>query len=257
MDPRKVRNKRRKTKIKYRHGQAVGVKPVKELRRITTTKRSRRINPFMSHKHEERASHFRPAKKVCVSTPSRQEVTINIGVMEINENEVATPLRGKSLPLKIEKEADYDTLLKAALKKRCAYDQTFDSDRSYKLVYPDGQSAQTIPGLPERFTLVKYKQELGKSYGRITLYLCPFSSATMKSDASEDEEVPYGSDLELSDCDEHRSHDDLPQGISGKREVHVIEDFDENSDQFLPSTSSDLENFIDVQNNDFISTDFL
>ena len=57
--------------------------------------------------------------------------------------------------------AHNDTLLASALKKRGAY----------KMVYPDGQSTQTIPGSLERFTLVKYKQGLGKSYGRLTLYL--------------------------------------------------------------------------------------
>ena len=51
----------------------------------------------------------------------------------------------------------------------------FDSDRQYKIVYQDGQSSQTIPGSIDTFTLVKYKQGLGKSYGRITLDLCPFS----------------------------------------------------------------------------------
>ena len=50
----------------------------------------------------------------------------------------------------------------------------FDSDSQYKIVYQDGQSSQTIPGSIDTFTLVKYKQGLGKSYGRIKLNLCPF-----------------------------------------------------------------------------------
>ena len=57
--------------------------------------------------------------------------------MELNEKKLACPVRGKSLPLKIAKDADYKTLLESALKKRTHYDKTFDSERQYKLVYPD------------------------------------------------------------------------------------------------------------------------
>ena len=44
--------------------------------------------------------------------------------MELNEKEEGVPLRGKSLPLKIGEESDYDTLLEAALKKHHDYDKT-------------------------------------------------------------------------------------------------------------------------------------
>ena len=71
---------------------------------------------IMTQKNEERTSHFKPAKKQRLS--SMQEVTINIGQMEFNEEGLASPLRGKSLPVKIAKDADYKTLLEAALKKR-------------------------------------------------------------------------------------------------------------------------------------------
>ena len=71
---------------------------------------------YMTKKAEERASYFRPSKKQRVS--EKQEVTINIGVMELSKDGVSYILRGKTLPLKISKEADYKTLLESALKKR-------------------------------------------------------------------------------------------------------------------------------------------
>ena len=82
------------------------------------------FSTFMSKKKEERASYFRPSKKPRVA--DKQEVTINIGLMELNDEEVGVPLRGKSLPLKIAKDADYKTLLEFAVKKRTDYDKTFD-----------------------------------------------------------------------------------------------------------------------------------
>ena len=46
-------------------------------------------------------------------------------------------------------------------------------ERDYVLAYPDTNLAGTIPGTDEAFTLKKYKEGLGKSYSRITLFLAP------------------------------------------------------------------------------------
>ena len=54
----------------------------------------------------------------------------------------------------------------------------FDSDlslygaTSFALLYPDRTEVKCLPGGTEPFTLQRYKEELGKSYNRITLYLC-------------------------------------------------------------------------------------
>ena len=54
------------------------------------------------------------------------------------------------------------------------YDRTFcRRERDYVLAYPDTNLARTIPAADEAFTLKKYKQGLGKSYSRITLFLAP------------------------------------------------------------------------------------
>ena len=39
-------------------------------------------------------------------------------------------------------------------------------------LYPDRTKAKYLPGGTEPFTLQRYKEELGKSFNRITLYLC-------------------------------------------------------------------------------------
>lgn len=43
---------------------------------------------------------------------------------------------------------------------------------SFALLYPDRTEVKCLPGGTEPFTLQRYKEELGKSYNRITLYLC-------------------------------------------------------------------------------------
>ena len=53
--------------------------------------------------------------------------------------DVTTPIRGKTLPLKVRKDCGYAEVFTEALVKRQAHDQAFDSRTSWKLVYPDGQ----------------------------------------------------------------------------------------------------------------------
>ena len=81
---------------------------------------------------------------------------------------------GKTLPVKLSTDMNYDEVLERSLKKWKDYDRTFSQqERDYVLAYPDTNLARTIPGTDEEFTLKKYKEGLGKSYSRITLFLAP------------------------------------------------------------------------------------
>ena len=82
----------------------------------TSANRPTTSKAFMATKHEERYSHFKPAKKQCLL--DKQELTINVELMEFNEEGLASPLRGKTLPQKIANNANYKTVLAAPLKKR-------------------------------------------------------------------------------------------------------------------------------------------
>lgn len=85
--------------------------------------------------------------------------------------DVTAPIRGKTLPFKVRKDCGYT---EEALVKRQAHDQAFHLRTSWKLVYPDGQLAIHHPGQEEEeLNLRNYKEDLGKPYNRITLYLCP------------------------------------------------------------------------------------
>ena len=79
---------------------------------------------FKSKKTEERALYFRDGKgkgKRVRTSSSPKEVVINIGIMKHDPyTSSITPVRGKSLPLKINKDASYFQLLIAAIVKRKA-----------------------------------------------------------------------------------------------------------------------------------------
>ena len=149
-------------------------------------KRPCSFDRFRSLKNDERQSlSFRARNKKC---KTEEGVTINIGLMRqkgesADEVEI---IRGKSLPLKISKKANAEEVLQEALKKRKAHDRSFRMDRSYSLAYPDGTEVVNVPGTSEPFTLVKYKEELGKGFTRIVLYL------------SFSEEVECGIDLDAT-----------------------------------------------------------
>ena len=129
---------------------------------------------YSAKKSDERSTHFRSSRSKRRGQKRKDEdpfSLINVGIMRYISPDVATPIRGKTLPLKVRKDSEY---VEEALVKRQARDKAFDINTSWKLVYPDGQLAMTLPGQPEEeFTVRKYKEHLGKPYNRITLYLCP------------------------------------------------------------------------------------
>lgn len=132
---------------------------------------------YAAKKSDERSTHFRSSGSKKKGQKSKDEdpfTLINVGLMRYISPDVATPIRGKALPLKVRKDSEYVEVFAEALVKRQAHDKAFDLNTSWKLVYPDGQLAMTLPGQPEEeFTVRKYKEDLGKPYNRITLYLCP------------------------------------------------------------------------------------
>ena len=132
---------------------------------------------YAAKKSEERSTHFRSSGSKRIGQKKKEEdpfALINVGVMRFVGPDVTAPIRGKTLPLKVRKDCGYAEVFSEALVKRQAHDQSFDSKTSWKLVYPDGQLAMNLPGQQEEeFTLRNYKEDLGKPYNRITLYLCP------------------------------------------------------------------------------------
>ena len=97
---------------------------------------------YAAKKSDERSTHIRSSGSKKKGQKSKDEdpfTLINVGLMRYISPDVATPIRGKTLPLKVE-------LFAEALVKRQAHDKAFDSNTSWKLVYPDGQLAMTLPG---------------------------------------------------------------------------------------------------------------
>ena len=177
-----------------------------------TTKSVNSFNEFKKRKSEERLGHFNGKKR---KAKADELVTISIGVASFPSGEFK-PIRGKSLPLKVAKSISAKPLLEEALKKRKAYNRSFRGDLTYELYYPDGSEVVSPPGCSEPFTLEKYKDDLGKTYNRISLYLSPLMedectagssgiSITLNDDkdfALTDEDIELFDDIALIYSDE-------------------------------------------------------
>lgn len=64
----------------------------------------------------------------------------------------------------------------------------FDTNEDYILLLESGEKAQFIPGScpKEFFSLKRYREDLGKDYAKIVLYLCHMSDFLPDADDDED-----------------------------------------------------------------------
>lgn len=89
------------------------------------------------------------------------------------------PVRGKTLPLSVDRNWSPEQLFSAAKKKIMDFYQDME-DGEYALLYPDGTVVQNLPGTETQFTIEGYKEATGKAYQRLTLYICPLGSFLSK-----------------------------------------------------------------------------
>ena len=52
------------------------------------------------------------------------------------------------------------------------FNKDLTSGGGFTLLYPDRMEVKNLPGSTEAFTLNRYREELGKPYPRIMLYIC-------------------------------------------------------------------------------------
>ncbi|XP_044178827.1 uncharacterized protein LOC122960586 [Acropora millepora] len=174
------------TAAKFCHscGLTTGVKDgdslcVAELEMASSERKRHQSTPltfdeYREKKGKERSSRFVSSKSVKKGKKenNESEVTIHIGLIRLKEEELKV-IRGTTLPLKVLPSIGAEELRKGADKiVRFNSDLSLYGATSFALLYPDRTEVKCLPGGTEPFTLQRYKEELGKSYNRITLYLC-------------------------------------------------------------------------------------
>ena len=81
-------------------------------------------------------------------------------------------------------------------------------------VYEDGSQALFLPGTKEFFTLKRYKNETGKDYKRIVLYLCT------NDDLSKNENSENFEDSSDDDIDSYNKFSEHSQKSSRSQILH-------------------------------------
>ena len=102
----------------------------------------------------------------------KSKVTIQIGLLRFRDGQLKS-VRGSNLPLKVSPCIRKDELLQKGTEKMIKFNKGLTSHpEAFMLLYPDRSMVHYLPGSEEMFSLEKYKEELGKSYQWITLFLC-------------------------------------------------------------------------------------
>ncbi|MEQ2175980.1 hypothetical protein GOODEAATRI_023311, partial [Goodea atripinnis] len=95
---------------------------------------------------------------------------INVGLMVIQKGGLR-PQRGRTISLTTDPDISATTLLSQVVKTMKDFNKDV-KDGPFLLLYPDGTEVINIPGTQRPFTLAAYKAEVGKSYQRITVFIC-------------------------------------------------------------------------------------
>ena len=145
---------------------------------LKESKRPKSLDKYIKEKGKERGF-FKPmflqnanksSKINRKASNLREEVVINVVLIEANE-------KGSRVAIKIAKKFSLIKVVRVAVKKHTDHDQFFCRSDEYVLCYPDQSILQFIPRTNTEVTVARYKEEIGKPYSKIDLYLCNVSNA--------------------------------------------------------------------------------
>ena len=114
-------------------------------------------------------------------------------------------------------------ILKKSIEKHSNHDQFFWGVEDWSLLYPDQKKVEYIPGTNVPFTLQQYKEDLGKPFSKIDLYLCKTYDIMNREIATIDNQLKQSLDmfntgnfLALGEYDDENLNDDvlLPELIN-------------------------------------------
>jgi hypothetical protein len=130
----------------------------------------------MRKKEQDRQSRFEPKNKKFKPNSSRGkekecEVSINIGYMKVDNDGNLKRCRGKTLPIKVLPSAGWSEILEKAVRKHANHDKNILGELEHVLLNGDGNQITTLPGTEKEFVLREYKEEIGKNYNRLTLFI--------------------------------------------------------------------------------------
>lgn len=132
------------------------------------------FDEFRARKERERSLRFESKStkaKIAKSKSKETEVSINVGFMKLDKTGNFKKCRGKTLPIKVLPSADKKSILAKAVKKHANHDKTIHEGLEYVLLYPDGNEVVKLPGTDNEFSLKEYREDVGRTYNRVNLFI--------------------------------------------------------------------------------------
>jgi hypothetical protein len=151
-------------------------------------KKTLSFRDFMRQKEHDRQSRFEPKSKKSKPNSSKGkekecDVNISIGYMKVDNDGNLKRCRGKTLPIRVSPGAGRSEILDKAVRKHANHDKNVVGELEHVLMNGDGNEITTLPGTEKEFVLREYKDEIGKNYNRITLFIA-LRSAYMYAEVS-------------------------------------------------------------------------
>ena len=129
-------------------------------------------------------------KRKTNETEKEKLVTCKIAFMTYREDTGRLKLvRGSQHSLSLSPAINAYELRRKAVEKLSRFNRSLsNSPEHYCLLYPDITLVCMIPGTEKPFTLKEYKEDLGKPYERLTLYICKREDYLANEGIDEDED---------------------------------------------------------------------
>lgn len=150
---------------------------------------------FRKRKESDRQKHFNTkskasGKRKTDETDKEKLVTCKIAFMTYREDTGCLKLvRGSQHSLSISPAINAYELRRKAVEKLSRFNRSLSNyPEHYCLLYPDLTLVCMIPGTETPFTLKQYKEDLGKPYERLTLYICKLEDYLANEGIDEDED---------------------------------------------------------------------
>eukprot|EP00794_Sanderia_malayensis_P012517 gene12518-13801_t len=151
-----------------------------------------------------------------------QQVTINIGVIKLSDDRNLRRCRGKTLPIQVSVTAEKEQILELGLKKHSNHNKTIIAELKHVLLFPDGKLVDKVPGTNSEFVLNKYRNELGKNYNRLCLFIATEADFTISEAARLEDFL-----------------DEEP--LQENNQLNAFVDYDDDADVLIPSLLPSLQ----------------
>ena len=103
--------------------------------------------------------------------------------------------RVKTLPIKVPSLAGKSEILEKAIRKHCNHDKDVLGELEHVLLNGDGNEITTLPGTNDEFVLSKYREDIGRNYNHITLYIA-LRSSFLQAEMSKMKRLCWDSDTD-------------------------------------------------------------